>query len=75
MFLTAAVPNKHSLGAMNSLMATVVAIQCMVGPAAAASLFPFSLANNVLGLGGNFTYIVLLLVVGVGIVVAVQLPW
>ena len=71
MFLTVAVPNKHLLGAMNGLMATVVAIQHMVGPAAVASLFAFLLVNNVLGLGGNFTYIVLLLVVSVGIVIAI----
>ena len=71
MFLTVAVPNKHLLGATNGLMVMVVAIQRMVGPAAVASLFAFSLVNNVLGLGGNFTYIVLLLVVGVGIVIAV----
>jgi hypothetical protein len=74
MFLTAAAPNKRSLGATNGQTATVVAIQRTVGSPAAASLFAFSLANNVLGLGGNFTYIVLLLVVGVGIVVPVQLP-
>ena len=74
MFLAAAAPNKRSLGATNGLAATVVAIQRTVGPAAAASLFAFSLANNVMGLGGNFTYLMLLLVVGVGIVVALQLP-
>ena len=50
----------------------MVVIQRTVGPAAAASLFAFSLANSVLGLGRNFTYVVLLavVVVGVGIVVA-----
>jgi hypothetical protein len=74
MFLAAAAPNKRSLGATNGLAATVVAIQRMVGPAAAASLFAFSLANNVLCLGENFTYLVLLVVVGIGIVIAVQLP-
>jgi hypothetical protein len=74
MFIAAAAPNKRSLGATNGLAQTVVAIQRTVGPAAAASLFAFSLANNVLGLGGNFAYIMLLVVVGVGIVVAVQLP-
>jgi len=74
MFIAAAAPNKRSLGATNGLAQTVVAIQRTVGPAAAASLFAFSLANNVLGLGGNFAYAVLLVVVGVGIVVAAQLP-
>jgi len=73
MFIAAAAPNKHSLGATNGLQ-TVVAIQHTVGPAAAASSFAFSLANNVLGLGWNFAYVVLLVVMGVGIVVAAQLP-
>lgn len=72
MFLAAAAPNKRSLGATNGLAQTVVAIQRTVGPAAAASLFAFSLANNVLG--GNFVYVVLLVVVGVGLYIAAQLP-
>jgi len=72
MFLAAAAPNRRSLGATNGLAQTVVAIQRTVGPAAAASLFAFSLANNVLG--GNFAYVVLLAVVGVGLYIAAQLP-
>jgi len=74
MFIAAAAPNKRSLGATNGLAQTVVAIQRTVGPAAAASLFAYSLANNVLGLGGNFAYAVLLVVVCVGLGVAAQLP-
>jgi hypothetical protein len=74
MFIAAAAPNKRSLGATNGLAQTVVAIQRTVGPAAAASLFAFSLANDVLGLGGNFAYVVLLVVVCVGLGVAAQLP-
>jgi len=72
MFTAAAAPNKRSLGATNGLAQTVVAIQRTVGPAAAASLFAFSLANDVLG--GNFGYVVLLGVVCVGLFVAAQLP-
>ena len=68
-----ATPNKHLLSVMNSLTAIIVAIQHMVGFSAVASLFAFLLANNVLGFDGNFTYIVLLLVMGVGIVIAIQL--
>jgi hypothetical protein len=49
-FISATASNKCSLGAANSLV-TVVAIQRMVGPAAAASPFRFSLANSVLGGG------------------------
>ena len=72
MFLAAAAPNKRSLGATNGLAATVVAIQRTVGPTAAASLFAFSLANDVLG--GNFAYVVFLGVVCLGLCVAAQLP-
>jgi hypothetical protein len=72
MFIAAAAPNKHSLGATNGLAQTMVAIQRTVAPAAAASLFAFSLANDVLG--GNFAYFVLLAVVCVGLCVAAQLP-
>jgi len=72
MFIAAAAPNKRSLGATNGLAQTVVAIQRTVGPAGAASLFAFSLGNNVLG--GNFAYVVLLGLVCVGLCVAVQLP-
>jgi hypothetical protein len=50
----------------------MVSIQRTVGPAAAASLFAFSLDNNVLG--GNFTYVVLLIIVWAGLGLAVQLP-
>ena len=50
----------------------MVSVQRTVGPAAAASLFAFSLENNVLG--GNFVYVVLLVVVCAGLGVAAQLP-
>ena len=73
MFLTVATPNKHLLSATNGLMATIVAIQHMVGSSAVALLFAFLLTNNVLGFDGNFTYIVLLLVMDVGIVIVIQL--
>jgi len=72
MFLAAAAPNKRSLGATNGLAATVVAVQRTIGPTAAASLFAYSLANDVLG--GNFAYVVFLGVVCLGLCVAAQLP-
>ncbi|KAN0136219.1 efflux pump azaL [Lactarius tabidus] len=72
MFIAAAAPNKRSLGATNGLAQTVVAVQRMVAPAAAASLFAYSLANDIIG--GNFTYVVLLTVVCFGLGVAAQLP-
>ncbi|KAN0140331.1 major facilitator superfamily [Lactarius tabidus] len=72
MYITSAAPNKRSLGATNGLAQMTVSIQRAVGPAAAASLFAFSLEKNILG--GNFAYIVLLATVWAGLGVAVQLP-
>ncbi|KAH9054526.1 MFS general substrate transporter [Lactarius vividus] len=72
MYISSAAPNKRSLGATNGLAQTMVSIQRTIGPAAAASLFAFSLDNNILG--GNFTYVVLPAVVLVGLGIGVQLP-
>jgi len=72
MYISSAAPNKRSLGATNGLAQTVVSIQRTIGPAAAASLFAFSLDSNILG--GNFAYVVLLAIVWIGLGVAVQLP-
>ncbi|KAH9165760.1 hypothetical protein EDB89DRAFT_2002620 [Lactarius sanguifluus] len=67
-----AVPNKRSLGAVNGLAHMVASIQRTIGPAAADWLFVFSLMNIVLG--GNFAYVILVLLVGVGVCVSVRLP-
>ncbi|KAH9010708.1 MFS general substrate transporter [Lactarius hengduanensis] len=72
MYISSAAPNKRSLGATNGIAQTVVSIQRAVGPAAATSLFAFSLDHNILG--GNFAYIVLLAIVCVGVGISVQLP-
>ncbi|KAH9005484.1 major facilitator superfamily domain-containing protein [Lactarius hatsudake] len=72
MYISSAVPNKRSLGATNGLAQMVGSIQRMVGPAAADWLFAFSLMNNVLG--GNFAYVFLVVLVGVGLCVSAQLP-
>jgi hypothetical protein len=50
----------------------MVSIQRTIGPAAATSLFAFSLDKNVLG--GNFVYVIMLGIVCVGLGVAVRLP-
>ncbi|KAI0290680.1 MFS general substrate transporter [Russula brevipes] len=71
-YISSAAPNKRSLGATNGLAQTVVSIQRTVGPAAATSLFAFSLESNVLG--GNFAYAVLFLLVIVGLFASVHLP-
>jgi hypothetical protein len=72
MYLSSAAPNKRSLGATNGLAQSVASIQRTVGPAAADWLFAFSIQNNILG--GNFVYIVIQGLVGVGLYIAVQLP-
>lgn len=72
MYISSSPTNKRSLGAANGLAQTVDAIQCAVGPVATASLFAFSLQNNVLG--GQFAYAVLLSIVCVGLWLAAQLP-
>ena len=72
MYVSTAAPNKRSLGATNGVAQTIISIQRTVGPAAAASLFAFSLEKNVLR--GNFVYVVLIAIVWVGLGVAVQLP-
>ena len=72
MYISSAAPNKRSLGATNGIAQMMVSMQRTVAPAAAASLFAFSLDNNVLG--GNFAYAVLLVLVCAGLGVALQLP-
>jgi len=71
-FIASAAPSKQSLGATNGLAQAVISIQRTIGPAAADWLFAFSVTNNVLG--GNFVYVVLLVVVCVGLCVATGLP-
>jgi hypothetical protein len=73
MYISSATPpDMRSLGAVNGLAQMVASIQRTVGPAAADSLFAFSVTKNVLG--GNFVYVVLVSLVGVGLYVAAKLP-
>ena len=71
MYISSAAP-KGSIGATNGISQTMIAIQRTIGPATAASLFAFSLDNNILG--GKFVYVVMLAIVCLGLCVAVQLP-
>jgi len=71
-FITSAAPSKRSLGATNGLAQAIVSVQRTMGPAAADWLFAFSITNNVLG--GNFVYVVLLVLVCVGLCTATRLP-
>ncbi|KAH9165757.1 MFS general substrate transporter [Lactarius sanguifluus] len=72
LFIYSAIPNKRSLGATSGLAHMLASVQRMVGPAVADWLFAFSLINNVLG--GNFAYVILVGLVGVGLCVSAQLP-
>ena len=72
MYVSSAVPNKRSLGAAHGLAGTVASVQRMVGPVAADWLFAFSLTNNILG--GNFAYVIFVILVGVGLGISAQLP-
>jgi hypothetical protein len=69
MYVSSSAPSRRSLRATNGIAQTMVSIQRTVAPAAAASMFAFSLNNNILG--GNITYVAL---VCVGLRIATQLP-
>ena len=71
MYISSASPNKRSLGATNGIVQMMLLVQRMVGLAAAASLFTFSLNKNILG--GKFVYAVLLKIVCAGFGISVQL--
>jgi hypothetical protein len=71
-YVSSAIPNRRSLGALNGFARAVESVQSMFGPVVADSLFAFSLTNNVLG--GNFVYVVLLTLVCVGLYLASKLP-
>jgi hypothetical protein len=72
MYLSSATPSRRSLGAVIGLGRAAGSVQSAVGPAAADSLFAFSITNNLLG--GNLAYVVMLTLVCVGFCIAVQLP-
>ena len=72
MFITAAAPNKCSLGAINGMGQTVVSTLRALGPATSTSLFAFSLEYNLLG--GYAVYVILFAVSGLSLLLAVRLP-
>ncbi|TRM65076.1 major facilitator superfamily domain-containing protein [Schizophyllum amplum] len=71
-FISAASPNRASLGATNGLCQMSVSIMRAIGPAAANSLFSLSIKHNYLG--GWMVYYVLLAVGGVALFIASLLP-
>ena len=72
LYLTAAAPNKRSLGATNGLAQTTSAIARSIGPAAATSLYSFSVQHNLLG--GYAVYAVLLTLSIFAVLLSLRLP-
>ena len=60
MYITAAAPNRRCLGALNGVAQTTASVARAVGPAAATSLFAYSIHNDFMG--GYGVYIVLVFV-------------
>uniref|UniRef100_A0A8H7Y1T0 Major facilitator superfamily (MFS) profile domain-containing protein n=1 Tax=Psilocybe cubensis TaxID=181762 RepID=A0A8H7Y1T0_PSICU len=72
MFITAAAPNKRSLGATNGLGQTLVSIGRIFAPVMASSLLSLSIEHRILW--GYAAYIALMLLTVGGIVLASRLP-
>ncbi|KAF9560717.1 member of major facilitator superfamily multidrug-resistance, DHA1 sub-family [Agrocybe pediades] len=71
-FISAASPNRASLGATNGLSQMGVSVMRSIGPAMTNSFFSLSVGKRYLG--GNLVYYVLLAVVSLSIVNASMLP-
>ena len=71
-YITAASPNKRSLGATNGLALTLVSIGRLVAPAMANSLLAFSIQYDILW--GYAIYVVLISLTIGGIDLASKLP-
>ena len=72
MFLTAAAPNRRSLGAIHGLSQTAVSIARIIAPSLSTSLFSFSVERNLLG--GYAVYAVYLFSSSFAVWVAMKLP-
>jgi hypothetical protein len=59
MYVSAASPNRASLGATNGIAQFLVSITRMIGPSVSTSLFSLSMAEGYMG--GSLVYIVLLM--------------
>ena len=70
--ITSAAPTRNALGATTGLNQSVVSLVRAIGPAAAASLYAFSIQSGLLG--GHLVYILLVLLVAVILVYASRLP-
>ncbi|KAG2056831.1 MFS general substrate transporter [Suillus hirtellus] len=72
MYITAASPNRASVGATNGFAQVIVSIMRAVGPAAANSAFSISIEKQYLG--GNLVYFVMLGMVCMAMGVGILLP-
>ncbi|PFH51080.1 hypothetical protein AMATHDRAFT_59769 [Amanita thiersii Skay4041] len=72
LYITAAAPNKRSLGFTNGLAQTTVAFLRAVGPALSTSLFSWSMEKNLLG--GYAVYVLLFLCACSVLPLAARLP-
>ena len=71
-FLTAAAPNRRSLGAIHGLSQTIISIASFIAPALSTSLFSFSVERNLLG--GYGVYAVFSFLSCFSVWVAMRLP-
>lgn len=62
MFITAAAPSKNTLGSINGMGQTSVAIARAVGPAMVTSMYAFSKQHQILGGHAVFVWLLLLAV-------------
>ncbi|OAX35437.1 MFS general substrate transporter [Rhizopogon vinicolor AM-OR11-026] len=72
MYITAAAPNKRSLGATNGLAQMTASIVRAFGPAASTSMFAYSLQHKLLG--GYAVYVVLVTMSVFSLVLSIKLP-
>lgn len=72
MYITAAAPNRRCLGALNGVAQTTASVVRAVGPAAATSLFAYSMHSNFMG--GYGVYIVLVLATIATLPLSAMLP-
>lgn len=72
MFITAAAPNKRSLGATNGLAQMTASIVRAIGPAASTSMFAYSIQHKLMG--GYAVYAVLVTISISAMGIAVKLP-
>ncbi|KAF7986425.1 hypothetical protein HWV62_31167 [Athelia sp. TMB] len=71
-YISAAAPNKRSLGATNGIAQTVVSVVRAIGPAASTSLFALSVKHNLLG--GYAVYLILAVLSGMSLIVVARMP-